>query len=132
MKRWTVFALILPAVMLPACGGAPPQATPTEIAVATLPPTTAPTPLPTDTPAPQPTEPPAVAAALEPTVTATATQTPTPTDTATPLPTNTPPPTDTPTPEPDWLAVSSRTPEGLMMLGNPNAPVTFIDFSDFM
>lgn len=32
----------------------------------------------------------------------------------------------------DWTNVQSRTEDGLAMLGNPNAPVTFIDYSDFM
>lgn len=32
----------------------------------------------------------------------------------------------------DWSNVSSRTNDGLAMLGNPNAPVTFVDYSDFM
>ena len=50
--------------------------------------------------------------------------------TATPLPE--PTATPTPTPEPDWLATFGRTGDGLMYLGNPDAPVTVIDYSDFL
>lgn len=32
----------------------------------------------------------------------------------------------------DWISEQSRTEDGLAMLGNPDAPVTFIDYSDFM
>ena len=32
----------------------------------------------------------------------------------------------------DWLTVSGRTADGLAMLGNPDAPVTMIDYADFM
>jgi hypothetical protein len=46
-------------------------------------------------------------------------------------PTNTPVP-PTPTPEPDWLNHFSRTAENLAVMGNPNAPVTMMDYSDFM
>ncbi|MBV7335981.1 DsbA family protein [Chloroflexi bacterium TSY] len=35
-------------------------------------------------------------------------------------------------PEPDWLTVVERTEDNLMSLGNPNAPVTMIDYSDFL
>ena len=52
--------------------------------------------------------------------------------TALPTDTSTPEPTATPTPEPDWLNNYGRTTENLMYLGNPNAAVTMIDFSDFM
>ena len=46
--------------------------------------------------------------------------------------TPTPAPTPTPTPEPDWLNTVGRTDDGLVYLGNPEAPVTMIDYSDFM
>lgn len=60
--------------------------------------------------------------------------TPTPIPTNTPVPTDTPVPTNTPdpTPIPDWLTVTGRTEEGLLYLGNPQAPVRLIDYSDFM
>lgn len=35
-------------------------------------------------------------------------------------------------PEPDWLTVVERTEDNLMSLGNPNAAVTMIDYSDFL
>jgi hypothetical protein len=38
----------------------------------------------------------------------------------------------TPTPDIDWATVTGRTTEGLNYRGNPQAPVTMIDFSDFM
>ncbi len=143
MKRWIIFAAML---LLPACtqtaAEVPP--TPTEIPVATAVPSPSPTvlpdPSPTNTPPPSATDVPAVIAqATEPQQipsveikAVTPTETPPPTNT--PLPTDTPVPTDTPspTPEPDWATNYGRTTENLMYLGNPNAPVTIIDFSDFM
>ena len=99
-----------------------------EVAVATATLTPVPTPanlpeLPTVTI--QPVEMPTLeGAAAEPT----ATPTPLPTMTASPTVT----PTPTPTPDVDWSTVSGQTAEGLNYLGNPQAPVTMIDFSDFM
>jgi hypothetical protein len=65
------------------------------------------------------------------------------TATNTALPTTEPPlaPTATEPPSPaenadatqvDWLASVGRTVDGLMYLGNPDAPVTLTDYSDFM
>jgi protein-disulfide isomerase len=34
--------------------------------------------------------------------------------------------------EPDWLTVEGKTDEGLTYLGNPNAPITILDYSDFL
>jgi hypothetical protein len=56
---------------------------------------------------------------------------PTPTLEATPTRTATHAPTATPTPA-DWLEAVGRTDNGLMYLGNPAAPVTIIDYSDFL
>jgi hypothetical protein len=42
-----------------------------------------------------------------------------------------PSPSPSPT-EVDWLSVSGRTQDELPTLGNPDAPVTLIDYSDFM
>ena len=112
-------------LFLPGCNAyalvapSPPEPSPTPIAVATLVP-------PTVTPVPSPGPEPAASEPVEevpPTATETAPPlTATPTETAAP----------TLTPEPDWLAYSGRTEEGLMFLGNPEAPVKMIDFSDFM
>jgi hypothetical protein len=34
--------------------------------------------------------------------------------------------------EPDWLTVEGKTEDYLAFLGNPEAPVTLIDYSDFL
>lgn len=48
-------------------------------------------------------------------------------------PTNTPSPEPTATPTPvDWLKRVDRTEDQLITLGNPDAPVMMIDYSDFM
>jgi len=54
--------------------------------------------------------------------------------TATPEPTYTPTsePTPTPTEVVDWLTVSGKIEGGYNYLGNPDAPITMIDFSDFL
>jgi hypothetical protein len=50
-----------------------------------------------------------------------------------PSPTKTLPPEPTATPTPrDWLQHVGRTEDNLIYLGNPDAPVTMIDYSDFM
>jgi hypothetical protein len=59
-----------------------------------------------------------------------ATATPRPSATATRPPTATPiPPSPTPV---DWLAQGGRTTDNLIYRGNPKAPVTMIDYSDFL
>jgi protein-disulfide isomerase len=52
--------------------------------------------------------------------------------TATPKPTRTPRPQNTPTVEVNWLEVSSKTEHGRAYLGNPDAPVTVVNYADFM
>lgn len=55
------------------------------------------------------------------------------TDIPQPTPTKTPRPQPTATPTPvDWLKNVGRTGNNLIYLGHPNAPVTLIDYSDFM
>lgn len=39
-------------------------------------------------------------------------------------------PTSTPEPEPDWTQTATLV-DGLYVLGNPNAPIRLIDYSDF-
>lgn len=58
-----------------------------------------------------------------------ATKTPRPLHTPTKTPSPQPIPTSTPV---DWLNTVGRTEDQLITLGNPNAPVTMIDYSDFM
>jgi hypothetical protein len=105
-----VYALIDPAA---------PNPSPTPIAVATLAPPTVAATTSLEPAASTPVE------EVQPTATGTA-----PALTATPTETTLPSPTFTT--EPDWLAYSGRTEDGLMFLGNPEAPVKMIDFSDFM
>jgi hypothetical protein len=57
---------------------------------------------------------------------------PVPTSTMRPTETSVPTPTLTPTPEPDWLNTVGRTGDNRIYLGDPVAPVTLIDYSDFM
>jgi hypothetical protein len=129
------FAILVTGMLfaMPACaGGTAPQdiAPLAEAPIATA--TTAPDPtatnnanLPTPTATMQPVQgiPSGVLAAGP-----SATPPQSPTMTPSPLPTA----TVTPTPNIDWATVTGRTTEGLNYLGNPRAPVTMIDFSDFM
>lgn len=147
MKRWTL-ALILPLVfLLPACSGSPePNIAPVEEAVSPATatvvvntPTSQPTPVAVEPAAPPMNE----AAQSDPAATAThvveaETQAPEPTE-AIAAPTE---PAEAPTtesePDPpvqaevDWLTVEGKTDENLAFLGNPDAPVTMIDYSDFL
>jgi hypothetical protein len=125
MKNGSILLLAALMLFLSGCGvyalmePSPPHPSPTPIAVATLA-------SPTVTVTPSPELEPAAPAPVEE-VQPTATE---PALTATPTETTLPSPTFTA--EPDWLAYSGRTEEGLMFLGNPEAPVKMIDFSDFM
>ena len=109
MKFWLI-PVIAPLLLLAtACGGSTP--------VAQLPPAT-------------PTNTPAVAAAthtpaIEPTQAAAAT---TPPETVAEPATAAAPATE----GVDWLTVEGKTADNLAYLGNPDAPVTIIDYSDFL
>ena len=123
MKNSSILLLATLLLFLTGCGvyalidPAAPNPSPTPIAVATLAPPTV-----TATASLEPAAPASVEE-VQPTATAPA-LTATPTETALPSPIF--------TTEPDWLAYSGRTKDGLMFLGNPEAPVKMIDFSDFM
>ena len=97
-----------------------------EVAFVTPSPTTPPT----DTPVPTPTQ--VVEPTPVPTELAPATDTPASEPTRPPTDTPIPESTATFTPEPDWLNSVGRTVDNLVYLGNPEAPVTIIDYSDFM
>ncbi len=126
MKRWFIVIGVGMILLLPACGGAvaPPAQPSVEVAGA------APIPTENNEPLPAPILPTATNIALPPTQAPAmmAKTEPTATPTATPIPE----PTATFTPEPDWLAVTGRTGQNQIFLGNPDAPVTMIDYSDFM
>jgi hypothetical protein len=139
MKRWT-FALILPLVsLLSACGVSPePDITAVEEAVA---PATATVVI--NTPTTQPTVPVVEATQPDPVETATeavepATQTPEPTEVVAAPTEPVEVAADETEPDPavqaevDWLAVEGKTGDNLAFLGNPDAPVTMIDYSDFL
>jgi hypothetical protein len=111
-------------LIVTACGGARPGADVPPLPPPSTATPTATTPPPTPTPILTPTPTQVVvteAAALT-----------SPEPTLPPTGTFTPEPTPTPSPEPDWLVSVGRTEEGLMFLGNPEAPVTIIDYSDFL
>jgi len=111
MKKWP-FCFIALFMFLTACGqtaaeiAAPPTAEPT------IPPTVQPTNQPTIEPTSQPTAQPTSPPTIEPTSPPTAQ------------------PTVEPTSQPSILA--GRTDEGAFFLGSPDAPVTMIDYSDFL
>jgi hypothetical protein len=127
MKNGSILLMATLMLFLSGCGvyalmdPSPPNPSPTPIGVATLaPPTVTAT-------ASLELEPaaPALVGDVQPTATGIASALiAIPTETALPSPTF--------TAEPDWLAYSGRTEDGLMFLGNPEAPIKMIDFSDFM
>ena len=61
-----------------------------------------------------------------------ATVAPLPTDTPAPITTPAPTPVvpDTPVPASDWTQTAAQV-DGVYVLGNPNAPIRLIDYSDF-
>lgn len=117
MKRLPLFLLAVGALFLAACAGAA-QELPTPPATTAVP-QALPQPQATNTVSPTfppPTEPPA-------TVTAVPTQTPLPLATA-------PPPPAPASVEP--RVTSGQTAEGVFFRGDPDAPVTILDYSDFL
>ncbi len=126
MRRNLAFVLMLLTALAPACGGAAGSelAEPVRAAIIFV------TPSPTAqlTATPEATSTNAPVATATPVVLTEATDLP-----AAPPPlTATPEPTPTATPEPDWLNTVGRTDDNLVYLGNPDAPVTLIDYSDFL
>ncbi len=126
MKRYSSMSfvlLVMVALLVAACTGtAPPVAEkPTDTPTA-IPPSPTPAP-PEDTPT-----------AIPPTATVAApSEKPAAETTPTPLPSPTKPPAPTATATAvDWLTVQGRTADGLPTLGNPDAPVQVIDYSDFL
>jgi hypothetical protein len=122
---WMVLMLMVWGGLLPACAGIAPRSAdigPLTGLWAAPPHTATPVPSPTLTSSPViPTPAPAIMAR----VTAPVSPLPTPTATATSAPSPTPTPVN-------WLAYVGRTPDNLIFMGNPNAPVTMIDYSDFL
>lgn len=129
MKRYPSVSLVIFLLLvfsLAACGGVAAPTTAAPVAVAA-----------TDTPVPPPTNtsvsPTEVPTTAPPTATTAAMAAETPENTPIPPPVTLVPPT--PTAEivaVDWLAVQGRTDDGLPTLGNPDAPVRVIDYSDFL
>lgn len=123
MKRYSPFLVVLlaTAFLMTACGGTVANSVPTV------------TPLPTDAPAPSPTPIPTVTlpppTATAPAATVPAAAEPVATEAPTAAPTDT---VALPTPTPDWLLVEGRSADGLPTLGNPDAPITVLDYSDFL
>lgn len=135
MKRATISILLLSVLLLAACGGQdaelPAADTAATVAVATsLPSTATAEPLPTDTAVPPtdvPTEAPSdapveEASAEEPTVEPASLPDPTATNE---------PPAEVEEP-PAIQVVSGKTAEGAYFYGDPAAPLTLIDYSDFL
>ena len=129
MGKKSAIVLMLLTAFMPACEsltGDDPAAPVRAVIVFVTP---SPTPLPTATPEPTSTNVPvATAMPVVSVVSMEATEPPT----APPPPSATPEPTPTATPEPDWLNTVGRTGDELVYLGNPDAPVTLIDYSDFL
>jgi hypothetical protein len=103
--------IVLLSILLAACGG--PTASVPPSLTATLAPSAASPPPPTATPELTPTSLTLLTPSAEPTLTPSAA------------------PSDTPEPQPTALA-QGRTPEGYQTLGNPDAPLTLVMFSDFL
>ena len=135
MRQSIIVMLLLLLPVLSACGALaesvpalPAESESVEVAFVTASPTSPPT----DTPVPTFTPTPVVEPTAVLTDTSLPTATPSPEPTLPPTDTPTPEPTATSTPEPDWLNSVGRTEHNLVYLGNPAAPVTLIDYSDFL
>lgn len=149
MKQWIPSLIVLTLSILTACGGASsePVASPTPAATATDTPTVVvdtPTPEPTMTMVEQTAKQDEMAGTIEPDTTveptidmaATADMVETPeiaSEAASEM-METPEmePEAVPQAEVDWLTVEGKTDEGFTYLGNPDASVTIIDYSDFL
>ena len=115
--KFLTYSIISLCFLLAACDTTP---TPAQTAASTPPL------LPTDTPipTPEPTNPPEPAAVTE------APAEPTATVESAPAPES--PATPAPVVEVDWLSVEGKTDQGYAYRGNPDAPITITDFSDFL
>ncbi|MBX3052974.1 MAG: hypothetical protein KF753_15940 [Caldilineaceae bacterium] len=118
-QYWLPTAL-LACLLLTACGSPAPEPQAVDVR-------TTPVPAPEATTAPAPTETPEPApVAAEPIATMPAATAPP----ATVQPAVEPVPTSALEPEPDWTQTASLV-DGLYVLGNPNAPIRLVDYSDF-
>lgn len=117
MKKWI---LILPLVLLALVACAPGAESESEEGIPAV--------------EPEPTNPPLAEVATEPATTAVPTDAPPAEPTAIPTDALVTEPTDVPTEEPvaETAVVAGRLDEGAFFLGAPDAPVTMIDYSDFL
>lgn len=125
MRKWLIFLAGPALLILSGCGGAAPAPTaapPTQAS------STEPAAPPTNTPLPAQAE-----AIAEPTAAGEqATVAPTEPAAAQEPEATTPPEPAPPAAEVDWLTVEGKTADDFTYLGNPDAPVTIIDYSDFL
>jgi hypothetical protein len=135
MKRRSVLIFLLPVLLLAACGGQQ-RAEPTvEIAApremdASPTATKTAAPLPTETAEPEPEAPTVVPTSVPVEETVQAGETADPA--AEPDPTATIEPTIEAELLPETLVVSGQTADGAYFYGNPDAPLTLFDYSDFL
>lgn len=130
MRRNFAFVSMLLTALVPACGGTTGNVSAPPVRAVIVFVTPSPTPPPTATLTPTSTE--VAVVVTTPAVLAEATDPIEPKPTASPTQTATSEPTPTATPEPDWLNTVGRTGDQLVYLGNPDAAVMLIDYSDFL